>query len=75
MSSADTTPRISGLTFEQWATLAAQMPDSYEPTYADAMRLRIDWLKSENILDIRLRNVDYAHRLFSNVRANTLTSL
>jgi hypothetical protein len=71
----DTTPRLAGLTFDQWATLAAQMPKVYEATCADATRMRLDWLQSERVLDINARDFDYADRLFRDARVTANVQL
>ena len=56
--------RYLGWTQEQWALIAGQIPGKYQPTYEDAIRLRIDWLNSMQLLDTSKKDEDFAAALF-----------
>jgi hypothetical protein len=65
----DTRPRVVGLTFDQWATLAGQPARRvYQPTREDAAQMRLDWINADKELDMRKKNEAFAQALFDHAR-------
>jgi hypothetical protein len=63
--------RYLGWTQEQWATVAGQVPGRYVPSVNDARLLRMDWLRSMQVVDLTKADPEFAARLFYNVEKSS----